>query len=288
MDIVAACTAFVSVSDRGSFTVGAAAAGMQQSVASRRIAALERHLGEPLFDRSTRRPQLTSFGHGMLAAARSVTSAAAELEAQARRSRSAVLRVAVPTDASARGLGAFLAATRSAEVNVSTFGADPATRAEAFSSGVVQIAVVTVPAERARWSIPLGVAMATPEESPFLLGSLRPSRSTRGAMRRLLYEAEEDIPSIRDTLLSFRDANALAPAQLAAAGAVTEAVADVLAGDLLLSTRMRADELGFFWSPLADVTLVRSYALVTSGPEASGWMEHDVLALLGQALGEEQ
>jgi DNA-binding transcriptional LysR family regulator len=45
MDTLAACRAFVSVSDAGSFTIGAAAAQIPQSVASRRVAALEQEPG---------------------------------------------------------------------------------------------------------------------------------------------------------------------------------------------------------------------------------------------------
>jgi len=66
MDLIGGCRAFVCVSETGSFTEGAAVAGIPQPVASRRIAALERHLGERLFDRSTRRARLTPFGRDML------------------------------------------------------------------------------------------------------------------------------------------------------------------------------------------------------------------------------
>jgi DNA-binding transcriptional LysR family regulator len=53
MDLVASCRVFVHVGERGSFTLGAAAARVPQSVASRRIAALEEHFGESC---STGRP----------------------------------------------------------------------------------------------------------------------------------------------------------------------------------------------------------------------------------------
>lgn len=56
VDLVGACRAFVSVSDHGGFTVGAAASRMSQSVASRRVAALEEHFGEQLFERASRGP----------------------------------------------------------------------------------------------------------------------------------------------------------------------------------------------------------------------------------------
>ena len=65
MDLPAACRVFVSVGERATFTLGAAAASVPQSVASRRIAALEKHLGVHLFDRTTRRAALTPFGQDL-------------------------------------------------------------------------------------------------------------------------------------------------------------------------------------------------------------------------------
>lgn len=288
MDIVAACRAFVSVSDRGSFTVGAAAAGMQQSVASRRIAALEAHLGEALFDRSTRRPQLTPFGRGVLGAARQVTAAAGELEAQARRSRASVLRIAVPEDCAPTAVGAFIAASRGSGVAVETMSGDPDARADAFGSGAVQAAVLLAPREEARWSVPLGVASAHGAPGPFFLASIRPSRSDTAAPTRLLYAAEDDVPAIRDPLTALRDAHALLPRQLQSAGPLPGTIADVLAGDLLLSTQARATELGLSWSPLADLDLVRGYGLVSDEPDLLGRLGPRAARALAHALGEDR
>ncbi|MFJ9890282.1 LysR family transcriptional regulator [Streptomyces sp. NPDC091287] len=58
---------------------GAAAAGMSQSVASRRVAALEERFGERLFERTSRRAVLTPFGRDMLPAARQLVQAAGVL-----------------------------------------------------------------------------------------------------------------------------------------------------------------------------------------------------------------
>jgi DNA-binding transcriptional LysR family regulator len=70
VDLIGCCRAFVSVTETGSFTAGAAAAHIPQPVASRRVAALERHLGERLFDRSAYRVRLTPFGRDMLLSAK--------------------------------------------------------------------------------------------------------------------------------------------------------------------------------------------------------------------------
>jgi len=285
MDIVAACRAFVSVSDRGSFTVGAAAVGMQQSVASRRIAALEAQLGGELFDRSTRRSQLTPFGRGMLAAARQVVLSAAELEAQARRSRASVIRLAVPEDCTGRSLGAFLAACRAAGVAVETTQAPPADRAEALAAGTAQAAVLAVAPEHAQWSVPLGIAAAHPLPSPFLFATIRPRRADQGPPTRVLYEPEDDIPAVRDPLLRHRDAQALAPAQVERAESLPATVADVLSGDLLLCSPSRAEELGFSWVPVAELRLARSYALAADDPALPERLGAETVALLARALG---
>lgn len=287
MDIVAACHAFVSVSDRGSFTIGAAAAGMQQSVASRRIAALEAHLGEPLFDRTNRRPQLTAFGRGVLGAARQVTAAASELEAQARRSRASVLRIAVPEDCAPTAVGAFIAESRSSGVAVETMSAGPDARAEAFAAGAVQAAVLSVPPDEARWRVRLGVAAAGPTSGPFYFGSIRPRRSETSAPARVLYGVEDDIPAIRDPLTALRDAQALLPRQLDIAGSLPGTIADVLAGDLLLCTEARATELGLSWSPVADLELARGYALAADDPDLLGRLGARAERALARALGEE-
>ncbi|GGM40351.1 LysR family transcriptional regulator [Micromonospora sonchi] len=101
MDLVAACRAFVSVGDHGSFTVGASVARIPQSVASRRVAALERHLGGQLFDRTSRSVTLTPFGRDMLHSARRIVDLAEAMEHDAERARLRPFRLAVPPDEAA-------------------------------------------------------------------------------------------------------------------------------------------------------------------------------------------
>ncbi|MGO4420144.1 LysR family transcriptional regulator, partial [Streptomyces sp. MCAF7] len=112
MDLVGACRAFVSVSERGSFTVGAAAARMSQPVASRRIAALEERLGEQLFERTSRRAVLTPFGRDMLPAARQLVLAADVLEHEAEAAKRKPWRLAVPGICSTVDLARLVADAR--------------------------------------------------------------------------------------------------------------------------------------------------------------------------------
>src|SRR3954469_15689454 len=102
VDLVGACRVFVHVGERGSFTLGAAAAQVPQSVASRRIAALEKHFGERLFDRSTHRAALTVFGRDMLPSAKRLVQLAEAMEHNAEQAKLRPLTLAVPDTCSVR------------------------------------------------------------------------------------------------------------------------------------------------------------------------------------------
>src|SRR6185312_9900084 len=112
MDLIGGCRAFVCVSETGSFTEGAAVAGIPQPVASRRIAALERHFGERLFDRSTRRARLTPFGRDVLPSAKRLVRLADAMEHDARRAKLRPMRVAVPDTCGVRALAELAAEAR--------------------------------------------------------------------------------------------------------------------------------------------------------------------------------
>lgn len=92
---------FARVMEAGSFTRAAERVRLPKSTVSRRLAALEKRLGEKLLQRSTRRLVLTEFGQGVLGHARAL---AAEVDgalalAQHRQAvPSGVLRVSMPGD----------------------------------------------------------------------------------------------------------------------------------------------------------------------------------------------
>jgi DNA-binding transcriptional LysR family regulator len=92
---------FARVVDEGSFSRAAQRAGLPKSTVSRRIAALEGHLGERLLLRTTRKLTVTDFGHSVLDHARQVLAEveAASALAQQRQVRpSGRLRVSMPQD----------------------------------------------------------------------------------------------------------------------------------------------------------------------------------------------
>ncbi len=158
MDLVGACRAFVSVSEYGGFTDGAAAAGMSQSVASRRIAALEERFGAQLFERTSRRPVLTPFGRDMLASAVQLVHAADVLLAEAEAVKHQPWRLAVPATCSAAALARLVAEARGHGVRLDIRPAGPSRRKELLHAHQVRAALLAVPAQEASWSVPLGLA----------------------------------------------------------------------------------------------------------------------------------
>ncbi|UCM91611.1 LysR family transcriptional regulator [Streptomyces marincola] len=277
MDLVGACRAFVNVSERGSFTIGAAAARMAQSVASRRIAALEQHLGRRLLERSSRAATLTPFGRDMLPLATQLVRLADQLEHEAEAMRHQPLRIAVPATCPTAALAHLIADAHSHGIVLDAHPADPAERAELVRLQRVRAALLARPPHDASWTVPLGLAVAEPphrpsdpagpEAGPLYLDTLRPGRTDREERpRRVWLQPEDDVPHIRDSLARLRDAVGLRPAQLSVARSVASAVADVLShGDALLSSPAQAGHLGLRWRPIGELAaLARGYTLAVA------------------------
>lgn len=270
MDLVAACRVFVHVSERGSFTLGAAAARVQQSVASRRIAALEEHFGERLFDRSARRPALTTFGRDMLPSAKRLVQLAEAMEYNAEQVKLRPLALAVPETCSVRQQAMLDAAAREEGTVLDFRAAGPVERAELLRSREVRVALVAVPQGEATWVVPLGVASATESgRQPLHIESLRPGRAQR-SFRRIWIQPEDDVPHIRDRLEQIGHRAALVPAQVTVATSLTAAVSDAMrAGNLLLCPAAQAVELGLHWRPIAGSPLARGFtASAVTGDDA--------------------
>lgn len=80
MDKLAAMTVFVRIAERGSLTAAADALATSLPSVVRTLAALERHLGVRLFNRTTRRIRLTDEGREYLERCRAVLTAVEESE----------------------------------------------------------------------------------------------------------------------------------------------------------------------------------------------------------------
>ncbi len=102
---------FARVVDEGSFSRAGERLGLPKSTVSRRMAALETQLGERLLLRTTRKLNLTDFGHSVLEHARHVADeveAAAQLAQHRQVQPSGRLRVSMPGDFATVVLGRVL------------------------------------------------------------------------------------------------------------------------------------------------------------------------------------
>ena len=303
MDLVSACRIFTSVAERGSFTLGAAAEGIPQSVASRRVAALEKHFRQPLFDRTARRAVLTVFGQDMLGPAKRLVQYAETLEYHAAEAKLRPLTLAVPEICDVRRLAVLDAAARDAELALDIRSAGPELRAAWMRDKAVRAAVQAVPSDDALWTVPLGLASlplpvppptgrheATQGSSsarpPIRLETLRPSR-TEPALRRVWIQPEDDVPHVRDVLQRAGHRAALLPAQISVAASLVTAVGAALRGsDLVLASADQARELGLAWRPIAEAAaLARGYTVAAHVGDDAVLIRTLVGAELARALG---
>lgn len=287
VDVVAACRAFVAVSGYGSFTVGAAAARIPQSVASRRVAALEQHFGARLFDRSSRSVTLTPFGRDMLPSARRLVELAEAMEYDAERAKLRPFRLAVPAICAPYPLARLVAGARDHGLTLDLHPADPTERVELVRTLEARAALVTVPAGDATWHVKLGLATTEPGRRTIYLETLRPSRTNQDRRRRVWLQPEDDVPHVRDQVTHLRDAVGLQPAQVVVAPSLVSAAAEVLAStDLLLCSPRQARELDLHWRPLGELALKRGYDVTAGRREDADRIRTLLPTAIGHCLGE--
>jgi DNA-binding transcriptional LysR family regulator len=284
MDLVAACRVFVSVAERASFTDGAALSGVTQSVASRRVASLEAHVGRRLFDRTTRSAVLTPLGHDLIEPARRLVEFADAFEHDAERARQRPLTLTLPAMCSTLDLARLDAAARSTgHLALELLPADPRRRLELVAARRARVGVVAVPRDAAHWIVPLGVAGTAVPDPGFRLESLRPSRVS-AHRRRIWLQPEDDVPHVRDVLRRAGERTAIAPAQLPLARTLAAAAAAALSSDdLLLCSQAQAAALGLQWTTMHDPDLARGYALRASREDAA--LLAELTDELGRSLG---
>ncbi|RKR75042.1 LysR family transcriptional regulator [Frondihabitans australicus] len=281
MDLLAAYRVAAAVGERHSVTAGAASLGVPQSVASRRIAALESHLGLALFDRGGRELMPTVDGRALLPAIARLVRLADDIEIDAERAGSSTSTIVVPDVASLRDLAVLEASCREAGLPAEIRTAGPRERAELVRDGVARLAVVAMPAAGSRWRVRLGLAGRRERDSAQV--TLSSMRRRRGATRgpRILLLPEDDVPHVRDELQRAASSLGLSPAQVVRAGSRAGAVAEALRGDdVVLCSADEADEAGLSWRPVRDAALSRGYAVAAAERSDRDLAEriHDAIA----------
>lgn len=263
MDLVASLRTFSAVAHERSFTRGAERCGQPQPVASRRVAALEQHLGVSLLRRSSRKVDLTAEGERLLPLADDVLAGVERIERAFGDLDGLVL--AVPEGVEARARAAIRRGLPALRVAFTV--ADPSERETALSTGSATLALLPAAPDAGDVLVPLGIAHVDQHPpATFHLDRLRrPVRQRDLPARAVHLLAEDDVPAVRDPLRTAAFAAGLRADQVVVGTPPAEAWTRVHEwDDVVLAGAAEARREGLAWSPLAT-PLVRGYRLDGGG-----------------------
>lgn len=281
MDLVASLRTFSAVAHERSFTRGAERCGQPQPVASRRVAALERHLGVGLLRRSSRRVDLTAEGERLLPMADDVLAGIERIERAF--GDAAGLVVAVPAGVEARARAAVRRGLPA--LRVSFVAADPPEREAALHTGAAALALLPAAPDAAEVLVGLGIAHVDDRPpATFHLDRLRRAVRQRDLPARAVHlRAEDDVPAVRDPLRTAAFAAGLRAEQVLLGTPDEEAWTRVHEwDDVVLASAAEARREGLAWSPLA-APLVRGYRLDGGGLDPD--QHRDLVRRLAEGLG---
>lgn len=281
MDLVASLRTFSAVAHERSFTRGAEACGQPQPVASRRVAALERHLGVSLLQRSSRKVDLTAEGERLLPLADDVLAGVERIERAFGDAEGLV--VAVPEGVAARSRAAVRRGLPGLRVGFAV--ADPPARETALRTGAAALALLPAAPDAADVLVPLGIAHvdARPPRTFHLDGLRRPVRQRELPARAVHLLAEDDVPAVRDPLGTAAFAAGLRADQVVVGTPAAEAWTRVHEwDDVVLASAAEAGREGVAWSPLA-APLVRGYRLEGTGVDPD--QQRALVRRLAEGLG---
>ena len=291
VDLLTHLRAFVAVAEEHSFTGGAAVSAVPQPVLSRRVAALEKELGGALFDRGPRGVALTALGRAVLPHARDLRVRAAHLLDAARGRVLDGVRAALAGYAYPSALARLRRRLGGLGISLALHEVAAGVREESLARGVVQLALLPAPADRAHLTVPLGGGCARGRfrGRRLHLEQLRNSDDVPGAAPRLLVQAEDDVPHVRDALSQGALAAGLAVYQVVTGLPAAEALTAVHErGDVLVCAEVEARRHGLEFRPLVPTT-VRGYRLKVAADHPSAALLHgaraEVLELLAEAVG---
>lgn len=287
VDLLSHLDAFVAVADAGSFTRGADACGVPQPVVSRRVSALEKHLGGRLLRRTSRSVELTSLGRTLLPYASDLVARADHL-VEVARAHATDYVVALPRDADPRALVAAKRAAEDTQLALGFVEDDPAGRTAALAAGRVAAALTASPPDAASLGGPLGAGTATDELRGRRVHLDQLRRRDPDARPRVLHlDAEDDVPWVRDPVRRAAGAAGLRPDQVLVGTGRTDALTAAHEhGDVLLCTRAWATRQDLRWRDLAGVDVARSYAfLQPSGARGTPMALQAALPALARAVG---
>jgi len=263
VDVVEGLRAFQAVAVEQSFTRAAERCGVPQPVVSRRVAALERHLGSLLLERTSRSVSVTPFGARVLSHAIELLAQWELIESTAREDGARLL-VSVPPRLDPRVLASIRRGLSRIPVRFTEAGR--ADRLQAWRSRRVDVALLVTATAAGTLDVPLGLGQSdeTGSRGDFPLSRLRRPLRERDRPPRVLHlQEEDDVPAIRDPLTRLAYAHGLRRDQVEIGIDRTEALTRVHEfGDVIVCPAAEASHAGLDWRPVRGLALTRSYHLV--------------------------
>ncbi|MBA8957134.1 LysR family transcriptional regulator [Actinomadura namibiensis] len=255
MNLVGHLNAFVAVAEELHFGRAAERLGMAQPPLSQRIQRLERELGVRLFDRSSRRVELTAAGRMLLEEARDILERVERVHTLAERARlgeTGALRAGLPPDLGGAVVAALISAFRDRrpEVRLDLREIGTTGQAQALADGTLDVGVLRHPCD--------GRALAFGPMLAQRIGALLPAdRPVDGPLHvadlagdDLVTTPREEAPGPFDEMLAVCRRHGYDPPNVHEARNTQFALGLVLAGTAVaLTPRVQAP--GVTWHPLA-------------------------------------
>ncbi|TDC87302.1 LysR family transcriptional regulator [Actinomadura sp. 7K507] len=262
MNVVGHLQCFVTVAEELHFGRAAERLGMAQPPLSQRIQRLERELGVRLFDRSSRKVELTAPGRLLLDEARDILTRVDRVYSVAERARLGevgTVRAGLPSDLGGPIVAALIAAFRARrpDLRLDLRETGTADQVRALAEGALDAGVVRHPCDSR--DLELGPMLGQP------LGVLLPSGARLAASpevhladlggRDLVVSPREEAPGAHDDLLAACRRHGYAPADVHEARHPQFALGLVLAGTAVALVPRVDDTPGVTWRPLAGEPL---------------------------------
>ena len=264
VNLVGHLRCFVAVAEELHFGRAADRLGMAQPPLSQRIKRLEGELGVRLFDRSSRKVQLTAPGRLLLDEARDLLARVDRVYSVAERARlgeTRTVRAGVPSDLGGRVVAALLAAFRDRrpDLRLDLRETGTAEQVRALAEGTLDAGLVRHPCDTRglelgpMLGLPLGVLLPAGAD---LADAAEVHLADLGG-RDVVLPPRTEAPAAHDDLLATCRRHGYAPAAVHEARHPQFALGLVLAGTAVALVPRTADAAGAVWRPLVGEPLIR-------------------------------